>query len=151
MPPTKNPYYMTGVPGHGRWAWRTATPVRKLEHCTAFARVVFYLFPWELKQYPGIMAGIRTIVGEISWPTLRHWRKGTQRPLPIYTARLIEHLEAKLAAGEVLLAELRAEHDARVREIAGRRRGGWAEVRDRDGSGVARDGRGRGGRPKTSV
>jgi hypothetical protein len=72
-------------------------------------------------------------------------RSGRRNPSPEYLEKFALEMLAVVAAS--LAAEVRDTlPDAYVRQ---RRARGFCEVRDRDGTGMLRDGRGRGARPKT--
>ena len=92
-------------------------------------------------------AGLAALVG-CPKSTARAWLSGHRRPPPSTLHRVIHALHERAAICSTVEAFLQSELAAREREPI--RRTGWAEIRDRDGSGILRDGRWRGGRQKAN-
>lgn len=118
-----------------KWARSIVPRPRNTVSKTLMERVSEWLLPWELSDYPGKRRGMAELLG-ISWLTVREYRRG-RRPLPKRLAvRLLAAVGARVAAGELLLAELRQLEAS----YADRRRArGWQIVKDR--AGLVRDGR----------
>ena len=94
----------------------------------------------------GRHAAALALTVEVPVETARSWARGLRRMLA-YRARLLAaRLISHAAVARSLAADV--EYYASVLERQPRHLRGFCKMRDRDGSGVPRDGRWRGGRPK---
>lgn len=91
-----------------------------VEHASLHAsklgsRVTFWLFPWSVETYPGIVRGVLAVLGRrITWRTVQHWQAET-RPIPSWArAVLADYIEARCRAGLELVAELRVEPERKA-------------------------------------
>jgi hypothetical protein len=129
-------------------AWRpypTADTTR--HHDTVMAQVIRYIAPWRRWEYRGIKATIREVVGyPITATCIQDWRSGRRNPSPEFLEKFAARLEMLAVVAASLAAAVR---DMLPHSYARQRRPrGFCVVRDRDGTGMLRDGRGRGARPK---
>ena len=91
------------------------------------SRALNYLWPWPKHAYPGIRKGTALSLGrQLTWGAVRHWFTG-RNPLPAWAAEaLAEAIEARVAVGAEIAADLRAHVavcNARLRHQKGRLRG----------------------------
>ena len=94
----------------------------------------------------GRHAAALALAVEVPVETARSWARGLRR-MPAYRARLLAaRLISHAAVARSLAADV--EYYARILERQPRLARGWQVMRDRDGTGVLRDGRWRGGRRK---
>jgi len=103
------------------------------------SRVIRFLTPWRFKEYRGIKKTITEIIGDYTWTSLQDWRSGRRR-LPLVVAeKFLAALEARKSVLDQLVNELREYRDKLASET--RQPSGFEVVRDRDGSGIPKDGR----------
>jgi hypothetical protein len=87
-----------------------------------YTRVGKALVPWDRRKYStrkfrGFYRTLEDMIG-CERSTFKGWFQGRRRPSPRYLERLIALLEARVAADEALLVELRAEYAAgRTRKL----------------------------------
>ena len=126
---------------------RTLSPPPRVVKPELFERATQWILPWTIMSYPGYHKGIVAILGcRWKWGAIRMWCRRGINPNPDACLILADYIERRCEAGLALVAQLR-EH---VASRPPRKPQGLQVVRDRDGSGIERDGRGRGARPKTS-
>jgi hypothetical protein len=88
-------------------------------------RVVAWLFPWTVTEYPGVYRGVLGLLGNrVGWDTVRHWLHD-RRPIPPWArAVLADYLEARGRVALDLAAELRALPVRPDKRRSGNREGG---------------------------
>jgi hypothetical protein len=76
-------------------------------------RACAWLLPWDAMHYPGILRGLRGVLGR-AWhrQTLRDWRTGRHRCRPDVMLRLADEIERRCREGEAIARALRDEADA---------------------------------------
>lgn len=139
------------------WRWRaaakqaSAAPYDKPE--TTLCRIISFIAPWERFEYRGRLRTVQQAVGyPISATTVKDWRSGRRNPSLEYIDRLASYLRTQAALATDLADQLDAMKPASVaRKSRAVAAGGARAVKDRDGTGVQRDGRGKGARPKTGI
>ena len=104
------------------------------------------ILPFRRLEYPGRTPLLRAISGARKLNAVYAWFKGTS----LIGHEALERIVAYARSQAVALNNAADELERMDKERAARRKpSGWQVVRDRNG--VVKDGRGRGGRPKTSV
>lgn len=89
------------------------------------------------------------ITGGLGRQVIWMWRAGERNPSVTYAQLLVQYLRAHAHTSFALAAEI----DQYIKEREGKQPyqpKGFAEMLDRDGNGVLRDGRGKGKRPKVA-
>ena len=101
---------------------------------------------WGLRHYPGILRGIFETLGA-RWAvnSIQSWRKGHRNPSKEAVLAVFVAMNSRLSAGQAIADRLKVQLDAWPE----RQPSGFCLVKERDG--VIRDGRGKGGRPKTGI
>lgn len=106
---------------------------------TVCGKGLSWLLPWELDEYPGIEGACRELLaGRVSIHAMKLWRAG-KGPMPDWFASILAgQIQARLASGAAILAELQA-----YRAPVSRKQGAMivqADGRDRRGGRIGRTG-----------
>ena len=91
-------------PGHIPYATRSAHPALNRTHRSIISRIARHCWPWEIRQYPGIHACLRSIMSVTRWRT-RDLLYGRLEPRPDELMRLRDYLKSHAQQSLTLAAE----------------------------------------------
>jgi hypothetical protein len=112
----------------------------------ATRRAVAAIWPWRRNEYPGRLPLLHELLRGYTRRSILSWISGQRTAPADALARLAAHARSR----SVALGQIADELDSLAKGRPARQKpAGWEVVKDRGG--VVKDGRGRGGRPKTSL